>query len=576
MSEFGNLCPGCMHPLEETAQACPHCSRNVTDTQHAPLLPLKIKLSDRYIVGCGKLVSTDCAVYSGFDTETLRPVTINEFFPKNLAVRGEGERSVRVRIGYDAMYRTCLQSFVSLWKTLMSLNGTPALFDVREIFFENSTAYCVCESIESITLREYLESGGERLSWQRVKAAFRPVLFALGKLHSLSVVHAAVSPDTVLLGADGKLRLSGFSIEQTKSDIIELHALSSPGYAPLELSDRRLRVGSYTDVYSSMAVMYKLFTGITAQSAAERAVNDMMVIPNEFAKQLDEKTVGIILAALSVYPDSRIQSVDALCNLLYHEPAETAPNTPFNGAEALKKDENSANQASEPEKAAPVTERKQESDAVLTFKIMTTVLLVAAMVFITAYTTVLYKYFEIPFINSALSGISFLPMNAQTHSADTEGSAAGTTETTYNGPVEYVKVADFTQLTYRDILNSETFNRNFEIEFSFETSDEIEKNSIISQSIAAGETVEKGTKITIVVSSGKPYVVLRDVIGMSYDEAADILTKDGFKVQKVTKENDGTRVAGTVCIMSLVAGLEFEKGTTVTLTVWAEPEPTTE
>ena len=80
----------------------------------------------------------------------------------------------------------------------------------------------------------------------------------------------------------------------------------------------------------------------------------------------------------------------------------------------------------------------------------------------------------------------------------------------------------------------------------------------------------KGTKITVVVSSGKPYVVLKDVMGMKYEDAYDLLSKDGFSVQKVTKKNNGTREPGTVCNMSLVAGLEFEKGTTITLTVWGE------
>ena len=59
-------------------------------------------------------------------------------------------------------------------------------------------------------------------------------------------------------------------------------------------------------------------------------------------------------------------------------------------------------------------------------------------------------------------------------------------------------------------------------------------------------------------------------MGMEYEDAAELLTKDGFNVQKVVKKNNGTRVSGTVCTMSLVAGLEFEKGTTVTLTVWGD------
>ena len=106
MNDFQNLCPGCMQPLPNGAQVCPHCSRSIGEPQHAPLLPLMSRLSGRYIVGAGRFSSTDCAVYTGFDTALRVPVTINEFLPKNLAVRGEGENALSPRIGYDAMFET--------------------------------------------------------------------------------------------------------------------------------------------------------------------------------------------------------------------------------------------------------------------------------------------------------------------------------------------------------------------------------------------------------------------------------------------------------------------------------------
>lgn len=568
-----------MHPLLEGAQVCPHCSTSIHETQHSPLLPLMTVLSGRFLVGLGKLSSTDSAVYVGFDMALGVPVTINEFFPKNLVVRGEGESAVRVRMGYDVMFQTCRKSFIALWKTLMSLNRTPALPNVKEIFFENETAYAVCERFESITLEEYLRTAEKTLDWPKVKYVFRPILAALKAMNSRFLVHAAVSPETVLVGADGQLHLSGFSILQTKSDIIELHALSSPGFAALELSDRRLKIGEYTDVYSAMAVMYKMLTGITPQNAADRAVSDMMVIPQEYAKTLDEKTVGTILSALKIYPEGRIQTIDALCALLYPPQGEKAPaekNQPVSSPEKKPTQQNSAAKAQAGRDAETKNENnaeksaqavRSESETALTVKVVFSVLLVAAMVFLTAYTTFLYKYFDVPFIDTALANVSFLPMNGETQKTTAEQTTAEQTEKS-SGPVEYVKVADFSQLTYRDILSSETFKNNYEIEFKFEASEDVEKNSIISQSVKPGETVEKGTKITVVVSSGKPYVVLRDVMGMKYEDAAKLLETDGFKVQKVMKKNNGTREPGTVCTMSLVAGLEFEKGTTITLTVW--------
>lgn len=584
--DFQNLCLGCMHELPPGAEVCPNCSKNTREPQHSPLLEKRFILDERYLIGLCLSSSPDSVIYSGLDLKNGRRVSICEFLPKNLIVRGEGESRVRIRVGYDSMYSACIQSFASLWKTLGSLNGTPALPIIKEVFSANSTAYAVFETVECISLEEYFKSSKKKLDWPRIKTVFKPVLEALKALNSRKIVHAAVSPSTVLVGADGRLHLSGFSIPQTKSDVIELRAPSAAGYSPLELSDRRLKLGAYTDVYSVMAVMYTALTGLKPQNAADRAVNDMMVIPYQIAKDLDKASIAIILSALQIYPESRIKSVDELYSLLYRpsvRPEEVSPAqnlqkpqpVPPKQADKPKAEEKSA-LPPKPEEEKPSKNKKsprEESGGALTFKIVAAALLIAAMVFVTAYSTVLYKYFDIPFLNNALSAMTFLPINGETHESTTkpketksETETASSTESAKN-----VVVANFTQLTYRDILNNETFNKNFKIEFTFEPSNDVEKNSIISQSIAAGESVPQGTQITIVVSSGKPYVVLRDVMGMKYEQAYELLTEDGFKVQKVLIKNNGTRVAGTVSTMSLVAGLEFEKGTTVTLSVWDEP-----
>ena len=123
-------------------------------------------------------------------------------------------------------------------------------------------------------------------------------------------------------------------------------------------------------------------------------------------------------------------------------------------------------------------------------------------------------------------------------------------------------------LTYSDITGNVTLARNFDLQIEFESNDSVRKNAVIRQSLSAGQRVPQGTTLTVVVSSGKPTVELRDVIGLSYMDAYEMLTDDGFEVKKVLIENDGTHEVGTVYTMSLVAGLTFEKGTSVTLSVW--------
>ena len=585
-----------MHELSPSAEVCPNCSKWVREPQHAPLLPKKYVLEERYYIGFSTSSSTDSVTYCALDLQSGKRVSVCELLAKNLIVRNEGETVVRVRTGYEAMYNACCQSFIRLWKTLLSLNGEPALPRIKEIFSANSTVYAVYESAEYITLETYLSEKQGDFSWERVKSVFYPILSALKALQQKGTVHAAVSPQTVLVGADGKLHLSGFSIPQTKSDIIELRAPSCAGYSPLELSDRRLSVGNYTDVYSVMAVMYTMFTGLTPQIAADRTVNDLMVIPHEKAKKLDKKTIETILCALRVYPEKRIQSIEELCLLLYpnreNRPEkvktavlkadtsgskrEEAPPQKAAAASALNSTKPKENKPkSESQKESPTQKPKlpetikEETKAAVTFKAIAAALVIAAMIFVTAYSTLLYKYFDVPFLDKALSAMTFLPLNGETRPAE-KPSQSTESESSSVDPEKMVVVADFSQLTYRDIQSNDAFNKKFNIEFSFEPSTEVEKNSIISQSIPAGKRVAEGTTINIVVSTGKPYIVLKDVMGMKYEDAYKLLTKDGFVVQKVMKENDGTRTPGTVYTMSLVAGLEFEKGTTVTLSVWSD------
>lgn len=567
MAEYQNLCLGCMRPLPVGTQVCPNCSRNNNEIQPSPYLPKRSVLCGKYLIGLVKETATDCVIYAAFDISRQRPVFVCEFLPENLAVRGEGTDELRPRAGYEAMFGACIQSFVSLWHTLHTLNGIPALPTVIEVFGFNSTVYAVYESFESITLDEYFTATEKRLDWERAKKVFSPVIVALMQLNSHGIIHGRVSPSTILVGADGRLRLSGFSIPQAKSNVIELRSPCAPGYSPLELSDRRLTICENTDVYSVIAVMYTAMTGLQVQPAAERAVNDFMVIPSEIAQRIPKAAIDLIVSALQVHPENRLRSMQTLYDALYRtKSVSTAPVSQPSVQTDVPSSEQEKAVETEPEQIS------ESSPVALTFKVFITLIIVLSMLFVTAYSTFLYKYIDVGFLDKAFAAVSFLPMNGETRTEKTTEKQTTTEARTTDSNTVYVTVPNFKLLTYREILDNTSFSRNFKIEYKFEASAAVEKNSIIAQSVAPGESVEKGSEIIVTVSSGKPKVVLRDVIGMDYNEAYNLLTEDGFVVEKVVRKNTGAMKVGTVCNMSLVAGLEFEEGSTVTLTVWGDIE----
>ena len=71
-----------------------------------------------------------------------------------------------------------------------------------------------------------------------------------------------------------------------------------------------------------------------------------------------------------------------------------------------------------------------------------------------------------------------------------------------------------------------------------ENSDTVEKGRVISVSPTEGQKVDKGSSVTLVVSSGKPQADVPDVTGKSFDEAQSTLQAAGFKVTRTDKETD--------------------------------------
>jgi eukaryotic-like serine/threonine-protein kinase len=102
-----------------------------------------------------------------------------------------------------------------------------------------------------------------------------------------------------------------------------------------------------------------------------------------------------------------------------------------------------------------------------------------------------------------------------------------------------------------------------------ENSDTVAQGRVISVSPPEGQKVDKGSSVTLVVSSGKPQVEVPDVVGKSFDEAQSTLQAAGFKVTRADKESD--KSPGTVLSQNPKSGGRIDSGSTIALTVAKEP-----
>jgi beta-lactam-binding protein with PASTA domain len=96
------------------------------------------------------------------------------------------------------------------------------------------------------------------------------------------------------------------------------------------------------------------------------------------------------------------------------------------------------------------------------------------------------------------------------------------------------------------------------------------KDQVISQNPSAGTTVDKGSRVTLLVSKGPQKVLVPAVVGQAQTDATATLRGVGFKVS-VVKQESKTATPGNVLRQSPPGDSKALKGSTVTIYVAKAP-----
>ncbi|MBA2505511.1 MAG: serine/threonine protein kinase [Thermoleophilaceae bacterium] len=95
------------------------------------------------------------------------------------------------------------------------------------------------------------------------------------------------------------------------------------------------------------------------------------------------------------------------------------------------------------------------------------------------------------------------------------------------------------------------------------------EGTVIAQDPAAGEKIDKGSRVTITVSKGEQPVDVPDVEGIEEDRARSQLSGAGFKVRVIERSTFDEAEDGVVIEQRPASGQERTKGATVTIFVGA-------
>lgn len=538
-----NLCMGCMNELYGE-EKCPNCGFYTNTPQISPYLPLKSQIGDRYIIGKMMNANSEGAIYMGYDSVRKSPVTVREFLPEQFAGRNEDSKMLFIKDGYEELFEKYLGKFLDMWRRLARLRGLSALVPVVDIIESNNTAYVISEHIESITLREFLlKSQTGYLNWNKAKVLFMPVLSALSSIHDAGVIHGGINPDNLLIGRDGKLHLTGFSVNEVHLEGSDLIPEFFDGYTPIEQYGYNYNFGIWSDIYSFSAVIYRSLVGTVPQDAVSRSVNDQLIIPARYAEIIPIYVINALMNGLQIDPNERTLDAETLREELSATPGNVVSS--FSGASVPPK----SMPAPAPEPKEP---QNKESSMGKTVLITFLVILITGLLVFGGYLA--YDHF---FANKA--------------DVPTDDSI----EEVKTFVVEDFRYGTASQnLTYNQILNSQ--QKRFKITIKEEYSKDVPKDYIIEQSVAPNEVVPYGTDLVLTVSLGKEYVRIPNVMNFHVDNAVSSLEEAGFEVSVIEDENDGTHEADSVYQITPEAGESAEKGSTVCIHIYGKPpEPDT-
>lgn len=540
-----NLCMGCMKEIGNVQQ-CPFCGFHNDTVAPAPYLPLRTVIGGRYTVGKVISASGDGVTYIAWDTESRETVTVREFLPVENITRLQGQTEVTVNEDSRLVFYDSVREFLALNRKLAMSRNLSALIPVIDIIEENNTAYAVSEYLETITLRDFLlKSRTGYLGWDRVKTLMMPVLTTVASLHSMDIYHRGISPNTLVLGRDGKLRLTGFMISSARCLKTRVKPEMFPGYAAIEQYHDVDDTGAWTDVYGIAAVIYRALIGSTPAEASERITNDKLMIPPRFAEALPAYLVSALDHALTIEPGDRTATVDELREELSGSPSTMASNAIHEvrerEVEAPTTTEDEVAERKRLEKLARQEQQKHEQIkmAIIAFAICLGIGVLALGGWLT------YDHFK-----------------------------NNPNEPTTEGVAPMIEVPNFVGQSYSRISNDEVQKTRFKFTVDYQYSDSAEAGVIIGQNLEAGTQIEQGSELKLTVSKGIEYVTLIDVSGMDYNKAFNLLTEAGFVCKKVEKNNDGSHTANEVITVTPEAGKEYERGKEIYVQVWGAP-PTT-
>ena len=422
----------------------------------------------------------------------------------------------------------------------ISLLNHPNIVKVYDVSVSENLQYIVMEYVDGMTLREYLNERGGKLSSRETVHFISQILKALDHAHHNGVVHRDIKPQNIMLLDNGQLRMMDFGIariSRAENQLTGGKAMGSVHYISPEQA-KGDETDFTSDIYSVGVMMYEMLSGhlpFDADDVVEVAIKQISDKPQslqELAPNVPHGLVEITERAMAKRPDNRYASAAEMLSALnaYVENPAIVFNYTYLPDEIPEK---VVERPMKTQKDAPEPKKSRKGKKKRT--VFLPVLFGITVAFALACLALCWAI-----LNDSSTLMS--------EKAD-------------------VVLADYSGMT-QDEVNAQPQVSSGQITVNWEQSysNDYAAGYVYKQSPVAGRTVREGQSVTLTVSLGIQSVTVPDVTNYLQADAEQQLKNLGVSVL-VTQAVEPTVASGSVIRTDPAAGSQVAAGSTVVVYV---------
>ena len=430
----------------------------------------------------------------------------------------------------------------------ISLLNHPNIVKVYDVSVNDDLQYIVMEYVDGMTLREYLNQRGGRLTNRETVHFISQILKALEHAHANGVVHRDIKPQNIMLLDNGQLRMMDFGIariSRAENQLLSGKAMGSVHYISPEQA-KGDETDCTSDIYSVGVMMYEMLSGqlpFDAEDAVEVAIKQISDQPkslHEIAPQVPAALVEITEKAMAKLPQNRYASAREMLDALdtyvqnpsvmfeYQYITEDAPE------KVVKRtmNQNKAARQNHPnESAAPRGKKAKRKRRTIFLPVLFGITIAFALACLALCWLILNDSSNLMNNKADITLNDYIGMTQEEAQA-TEQVASGQISVTWE----------------------QEYNSNYAAGY------------IYKQSPVSGRTVREGQGVTLTVSLGTQYVTVPDLTNYVQADAEQQLKSLGVSVL-VTQAVDTSVASGAVIRTDPAAGTQVESGSTVVVYV---------